>query len=137
MSKAAPGHVGDMQKAIHAIEVDEGAEIGQILDRAVDAIAHLDALEEFLALLAALLLDELAAAEDDVLTVVVNLNNLEIVGVANELLQIFGRNNINLRGRQKCFHADVNHETAFDDGLHLAFDQAIALENRGDLVPIL
>ena len=34
MTEAAPGHVGDVEQAIHAIEIDERAEIGQVLDRA-------------------------------------------------------------------------------------------------------
>ena len=38
---------------------------------------------------------------------------------------------------KKCFHADVDHQAAFDDGLHLAFDQAIAGKHGRDLVPIL
>ena len=129
MPEAAPGHIGDVKQAIHAIEIDERAEIGEVLDRAVDPVADLHAFEEFLALLAALLLDQFAAAEDDVLSVVVDLDDLEIVGVADELLQILRRNDVDLRGRQKCFDADVHHQAAFDDGLHLAFDQAVACKD--------
>ena len=39
MAEAAPGHVGDVEQAIHAIEIDERAEIGEVLDRAVDAMS--------------------------------------------------------------------------------------------------
>ena len=94
-------------------------------------------LEEFLALLAPFLLDQFAPAQDDVLPVVVDLDDLEIVGVADELLQIFRRDNVDLGRRQKRFHADVHHEAAFDDGLYLALDQPIAGKNLRDLVPIL
>ena len=38
---------------------------------------------------------------------------------------------------QESLHADVHHQAAFDDGLHLAFDQAVARKNARDLVPIL
>ena len=34
MPEAAPGHVGDMEEAVHAIEVDERAEIGEVFDGA-------------------------------------------------------------------------------------------------------
>ena len=37
MAEAAPGHVGDVEQAIHAIEIDERAEVGEVLDRAVHA----------------------------------------------------------------------------------------------------
>ena len=100
-------------------------------------VADLHAFEEFLPLLAPLLLDQFAPAENDVLPVVVDLNDLEIVGVADKLLQIFRRNNVDLRRRQKCFDADVHHQSAFDDGFHFALDQAVAGKNAGDLVPVL
>ena len=137
MSEAAPGHVGDVEQAIHAIEIDERAEVGDVLDRAVHAVADVHAFQELLALFAALLLDELAAAEHDVLPVVVDLNDLEIVGVADELLQILRRNDVDLRRRQERFDADVDDQTAFDDRFDLAFDQAIAFKDMHDLVPVL
>ena len=135
--EAAPGHVGDVEQAIHAIEIDECTEVSQVLDAARDHVADLHAFEELLALLAPLLLDQFAPAENDVLPVVVDLDNLEIVGVADELLQIFRRNDVDLRSRQERFDADVHHQAAFDDRLHLAFDQPVAREDARDLVPIL
>src|SRR5205823_10787651 len=44
---------------------------------------------------------------------------------------------IDLRCRQKCPHADVHHQSAFDHRSDLAFDQAVTLENVNDLVPVL
>ena len=38
---------------------------------------------------------------------------------------------------QESFDADVHHQAAFDDGLHLALDQSVACENLRDLVPVL
>ncbi len=137
MSEAAPGHVGDVEQAVHAIEIDERAEVGEILHRALDTVADLHAVHELLTFLAAFLLDQFAAAEHDVLPVVVDLDDLEIVSVADELLQILRRDDVNLRRRQKRFDADVHHQSAFDDGFHLAFDQAVFLEHARDLVPIL
>ena len=103
----------------------------------IHAVAEVHVFQEFLALFAALLFDHLAPAEHDVLSVVIELNDFEVVGVADELLQILWRNDIDLRCRQKCFHADVHHQSAFDHRSHLAFDQAVTLENVNDLVPIL
>ena len=37
VAEAAPGHVGDVEQAVHAVEVDERTEIGEVLDRALDA----------------------------------------------------------------------------------------------------
>ena len=137
MTEAAPAHVGDVEQAVHAVEIDERAEVGEILHGARDAIADIHAVHELLALLAALLLDQFAAAEDDVLAVVVDFDDLEIVGVADELLQIFRRHDVDLRRGQKRLDADVDHQSAFDDGFHLAFDQAVFLKHARDLVPVL
>src|SRR3954447_6664265 len=137
MAETAPGHVGDVEQPIHAIEVDERAEIGQVFDGAADPVAYFDALEEFLPLFAALLLNQFAPAENDIAAIVVNLDDFEIVSVADELLQILGWDDIDLRCGQECFDADVDHESALNDRLHLALDQAAIFENALNLVPVL
>ena len=137
MSETAPRHVGDVEQAIHSIQIDERAEVSEIFYRALHLVADLHAFHEFLSLFAPLLLDQFAPAEHDVFAVVVDLDDLEIVGVTDELLQIFRRNDIDLRCRQKCLDADVHHKPAFHDRFHLAFDQAVAVKNTRDLVPIL
>src|SRR6266576_3040179 len=137
MTKPSPGHVGYMQQAIHPIEIDKSAEVSDVFHSADDAVAHVHAFHEFLPLLATLLLNYLTPAENDIFAVVIELNDFEIVRVANELLQVLWRNNVDLRGRQKCLNADVYHETAFHDRLHFAFDQAVTLKHTDDLVPIL
>ncbi len=137
MSESTPRHIGDVEQTIHAIEVDECAEVCDVFDGAVDAVADVHAVQELLALFAALLLDHFAAGENNVLPVVVDFDDLEIVSVADELLQILWRNDIDLRRGQKCFDADVDHQSAFDDRFDFAFDQAVTLENLNDLVPVL
>ena len=122
MSESAPGHIGDVQQAIHTIEINECAEVGDVFHGADDAVAHVHAFHEFLSLFAALLLDHFAPAEHNVFAVVIELNDLEIVGVANELPQIFWRNDVDLRRRQKRLNADIHHQAAFHHRFHLAFD---------------
>jgi hypothetical protein len=51
-----------VEQAVHAIEVDERTEVGEVLDDALDLVAHLHGLEELRALLGALLFDEFATA---------------------------------------------------------------------------
>ena len=53
MADAAPGHVGDVEQAVHAVEVDERAEIGDVLDDALPDLAGLDRVEQVAALLCA------------------------------------------------------------------------------------
>ena len=137
MSEAAPCHVGHMQQSIHSIEIDERTEIGDVFHCADHTIADIHALKEFLAFLAAFFFDYLAPAEHNVLPFVVQLDDFEVVRVADELLQILWGNDINLRRRQKCLNPDVHHQAAFDDRSNLAFDQAVAFENTDNFVPIL
>ena len=40
MADAAPAHIGDMEQAVEAVEVDERAEIGDVLDRALADVAR-------------------------------------------------------------------------------------------------
>ena len=118
-------------------QVDERAEVGQVLDVAGDHVADVDALQERLALGVALGLDEFAAREDDVLAVVVDLDDLEIVGVADELVEVLRRGDVDLAAGQERLDADVDHEAALDDALDLALDEAVAVEHADDLLPVL
>ena len=137
MSEPAPGHVGDVKQPVHAIEIDKRPEVGEIFDRALHLVADFHAFHEFLSLFAPLLLDQFAPAEHDVFAVVIDLDDFEIVSVADKLLQIFRRNDVDLRCGQKCFDTDVYHQAAFDHGFHFSFDQAIAVKNTRDFVPVL
>src|SRR5215831_7080364 len=129
MPEAAPSHICDVEQTIHSIEVNECAEIGQILNVTLNNIADLHAFEELLTFLAALLFDQFAPAQHDVLSVVINFDDFEVVSVADKLLQILGWNYIDLRGGQKSLDPYVDHETAFDHGFYLALDQSISGKN--------
>src|SRR5262249_125212 len=56
---AAPRHVRDVEQAVDAAEVDEHAEVGDVLDDALADLAVLDVGEQRLLLLLALLLEQL------------------------------------------------------------------------------
>ena len=74
---AAPGHVGDVQQAVDAAEVDEGAVVGDVLDEAVDHLALGQPGDDLGALLGARLFQDLAARDDDVAAAAVHLEDLE------------------------------------------------------------
>jgi hypothetical protein len=56
-----------VQKAVHAVEIDESTEIGDVLDDTFANLARLDALQEIASFGSALLFDELAARQYDIL----------------------------------------------------------------------
>ena len=117
MSDAAPAHVGDVQQAVNAVEINERAEIGDVLDRALADVAGHHFGEQLGAFLVALLLDEFAARQHDVLAVLVDFDDLELVGVADELREILRRDDVNLRRGQKRLDADVDDQAALDDAI--------------------
>ena len=137
VAEAAPAHIGDVEETVHAIEIDEGAEVGEVFDHALDRAADFDGIEEALAFFAAFLLDEFAAGKDDIFAIVINFDDFEVVGIADELLEILGWDDIDLGAWKEGFDADIDDESAFDDGFDLAFDEAVAVEDGDNFFPIL
>ena len=108
VSDSAPAHIGDVQQSIDTVEVDEGAEIGDVLDCALANISGSHFGQKLLTPFGALLLDELTARENDVLSFLVYFNDFKIVSVAHVLRQVLGRGHIDLRCGQKRFHPNVH-----------------------------
>ncbi len=115
---AAPAHVGDVQQAVEAEQVDKRAEVGQVLDHAGAHLAVLDLLDELLAVEGALLLEQLAAAHHHVATLGVDLDQLELERLADVVLDVRHVLDVDLARRQERVHADVDDEAA----AHLAHD---------------
>jgi len=79
----APAHVGDVEQTVHPGQVDERTEVGEDLDHAFHLIADANGIEELGTLFRALRFDDFPTGEDDVLPVVVDLDDLEFVNVAD------------------------------------------------------
>jgi len=126
-----------MQQAIEPIEVDERAEIGDILDGALADIARRHFAQQLRALLVPFLFDQFAARENNVLPLLIDLHDFEIIGVADKLIQVLRRHDIDLRSWQKRFHTDVDQQTAFDHGFDLAANRPTFIANGENLVPVL
>src|SRR6185312_9599646 len=111
---AAPGHVGDVQEAVDAAQVDERTEVGDVLDRALDNLPGLNAIEGLALELLALLLDELAAGDDDVAAFLVDLQDDRVDRAANPVGNLAWPADVHLAGRQEHRHADVHQQPALD-----------------------
>ena len=84
MVDAAPGHVGDMQQAVDAAEIDERAVVGDVLDDALDDLAFFEVLDDFRTLLGAALFENGAARHDDVAAAAIHLEDLEGLRVVHQ-----------------------------------------------------
>src|ERR671936_1883163 len=121
MSDAAPRHVRDVEQAVDAAQIDERAVVGEVLHDPGEDRAFLQLLQRVLLQLLALLLEEDAAREHDVAALLVELDDLELVLLADQLIEIADRPEIDLRARQERLHTDVDGEAA----LHPADDGAL------------
>src|SRR5262249_6335108 len=88
VADAAPAHVGDVQQAVDAAEVHEGAEVGEVLDDPLADLADLDLRQELRLHLGALVLDEFAAADDDIAAGLVDLEDLAFDGFADVVADV-------------------------------------------------
>ena len=66
MVDTTPCHVGDVQQAVDAAQVDERTIIGDVLDHAFDHLTLFEVLDDLGALLGAALFENRAAGHDDV-----------------------------------------------------------------------
>ena len=91
---ATPAHIGDVEEAVDATEVDEGAVLGDVLDdRRRGPRRSLQAWSRVLPRLRALalLLEEGASGQDDVTALLVELDDLEVgTSSTDELVEVAG-----------------------------------------------
>src|SRR5207253_10985038 len=88
MRDAAPRHVGDVEQAVHAAEIDERAEVGDVLDDALPHLILFELLHQLLALAGALALEDHSARDDDVAAALVQLDDLELELLAEQLVDV-------------------------------------------------
>src|SRR5713226_4254586 len=111
MPDAAPRHVGDVEQAVDAAEVDERAIIGEVLHDSGEHGPLLQLHEGVLLQRLALLLEEHAAREDDVAALLVELDDLELELLADQLVEVADGPQVDLRAGQERLDADVDGET--------------------------
>src|SRR5262249_53527349 len=73
MVDVAARELGDVDEAVHPVEVDEGAEVDDVGDRSLDDVAGVELVEDALPLVFPLLLEHGATREDDVVARAVEL----------------------------------------------------------------
>src|SRR5205085_7590595 len=114
-----------------------GAELGDVLDDALAELARLDLGQEALLHLLALVLDELAAGDDDVAPRLVDLEDLALDGAVDVVADVRRPADVHLAGRQEDVDADVDQQAALDlAGDHAADDVAL-LVLAEDVLPFL
>ena len=93
------------------------------------------AVEDRLAHLLALVLEDGASREDDVVARAVELDDLAAQLLAEELVEVLHAPDVHERGRQEAADAEVEDQPALDDLDHLAVDGLAGLGRRLDALP--
>ena len=137
MRDAAPRHVGDVEQAVDAAEIDERAVVGDVLDDAAQDLAFGERVERVLLLLGVLFFEEHLAREHDVAALLVDLDDAHAQLLAAQRVEVANGADVDLRAGQERADADVDGEAALD-ALDDAADDDLALGvGLLDLVPDL
>jgi len=133
---ALVAHVGDVEQAVDAAEVDERTVVGDVLHHAVDHLALGQLVDQLAALLGARLFEDRAARDDDVAAAAVHLQDLERLRHVHQRGHVADRADVDLRAGEECHGAiEVDGEAALDAAEDAALD-ALALAEFGfELVP--
>ena len=129
VTDTAPGHVGDVQQAVDAAEVDERTVFGDVLDHAVDDGAFLQRGHQLGAFFAHAGFDHGTARQHDVVALAVELDDLEFHGLVFVRRQVLGRTGVDQRARQEGADAvDQNGQAALDLAAGGAGDEFAGLQ---------
>src|SRR6266508_2436024 len=135
MVHVTPGELGDVDETIDALEVHEGAEVDNVGDRPRHDVAGRETVEDRLAHLFALLLEDGAAREHHVVAAAVELDHLAAQRLAHELVEVLDAPNVDERGGQEPTHAQIEDQPALHDLDHRPFDGLSALRRPLDALP--
>ncbi len=123
MVDAAPCHVGDVQQAVDAAEVNERTVIGDVLDDAFNNLTLFEVLDDFRTLFGTRLFENRAARDNDVAAALVHLEDFEGLRVVHERRDVADRTDVDLRTRKEGNSAvEIDGETTLDLVEDDAFD---------------
>lgn len=136
MVHTAPCHVGDVQQAVDAAEVNERTVIGDVLDDAVNNLAFFEVLNDFRTLLGTGFFQNRTARNHDVAAALVHLEDFEGLRIVHQRGHVADRANIDLRTRQEGDRTvEVDREAALDLVEDHAFDALASFELGFELDP--
>jgi len=119
---ALPAHVGDVQQAVDAAEINEGAVIGDVFHNTFADFAFLQLADDFSAFRSAALFEHGATRNNDVAALPVHFQDRERLHNVHQRADVADRTDINLRTRQeRVGAAEINSEAA----LHAANQRAV------------
>ncbi len=136
MADPAPGHIGDVEEAVDAAEIDEGPEVGDVLHHSRADLTDLELRLQRLALRRPLLLQNHSPAHDDVTAPLVQLEDLEVVFLTDEFVDVRNPSERDLRPwKERIDSHEVYRDTTLDLALQDAGDGSVLVVGFLDLLP--
>ena len=130
VTHAAPCHVGDVQQAVNAAQVNECTVFGDVLDDAFDSSAFFEGFHQLGAFFAHAGFDHSAAAQHHVVAFAVELDDLELHGLVLVGSQVLDGACVDQRTWQESADAvDQHGQAAFDFAAGLASDKFAGFES--------
>ena len=103
---AAPRQVGDVDQTVYATQVDEYTIRGDIFNGSFENLSFFKFADDFFLLLFQFSLNESLVRNNDILEFLVDLDNLEFHGLADEYIVVADGLHVDLRTRQEGFDAE-------------------------------
>src|SRR5580658_1080474 len=135
MGKAAPGHVGDVEKPIDSAQVDKSTVVGQVLHGAGKDRALFQMLEGQAALVGLLLFEQFLARDHYVSAFLVQLDDADFNLLADIAVQVADWANLKLGPGQEGLDADVDGETTLNASQHRAYNRGLVVGCTLDSIP--
>src|SRR5690606_32212905 len=130
-----PGQLGDVHETVHAAQVDERTEVDDRGHLTLADLTLVQVVEEVRARLRLRLLEQRTTAQDDVVAVLVQLQDLRLELLTQVWGEVADATQLDERGGQEAAQADVDDETALDDLDDGAGDDAVVLLDLLDISP--
>src|SRR5512133_3519937 len=130
-----PRQLGDVNETVHPVEVDEGAEVDDVGNLALDDVARVEAVEDRLAHLLALVLEDGATGEHDVVARAVELDHLRAQLLAHELVEVLHAADVDERRRKETAHSEIEDQSTLDDLDHAAVHRLTGFGGALDRFP--
>jgi len=123
---ALPGHVGNVEQAVHPTQVDEGAVVGEVFDDTFDRHALLQGGEQFFALGGGGFFQYRTARYHHVVALLIELDDFEFEFFAFQVGGFAHRAHVHQRaGQEGANTPHVHGKAAFDLAADNAFDHLV------------
>ena len=107
-------HVGDVQQTVDSAEVNKRTKVGDVLDDTNANLTFDQFGKQFLLCVLAFFFDQATTADNNVSSLVVDLEDFALHDATNVFSDIARTTNVDLRGRKENRNANVDQQSTFD-----------------------